>query len=364
MAKKQHFIPQKLINTIIQRYGGGHRWEKDKAQSRNDLIWFSEKGGCSLTINQMWEGKNGQFPYIEVHISDFDGNIYRKDRYDYTDTSQTNVEFAYVDENGVIYDYFIDVGDSISRNKKVKNIKDLEKKLQSAQDRLEWMSARNSEMVNNAEKEFLHSPTYNKMLQEIEYLKALKCLCENHIYDIKKTMKSSNDTVRQIYNDNKAFYEHRTDDEYFIGITENWHAANEYIKLQNELRRLESVIEGQEQIIADRDNEISRLQEVISGDDAKSMLSASQNRVSQLESELSLLRQQTANSDSNAIIEQNIEQLKTKRKPGRPAKIGDDKTSTVLELKKNGNSIRSIAKNVGISVGAVHRIIKMNKDNE
>lgn len=67
--------------------------------------------------------------------------------------------------------------------------------------------------------------------------------------------------------------------------------------------------------------------------------------------------------ESMRIIEQNIKQsneLKkaARKKQGAPRRIDDRKVALMCELHKKGHSIREISKQVGCSVGSVHRILK------
>lgn len=69
--------------------------------------------------------------------------------------------------------------------------------------------------------------------------------------------------------------------------------------------------------------------------------------------------------ESIQIIEQNIEQsneLKkaARKKQGAPRRIDDRKVALMCELHKKGHSIREISKQVGCSVGSVHRLLKQN----
>lgn len=70
--------------------------------------------------------------------------------------------------------------------------------------------------------------------------------------------------------------------------------------------------------------------------------------------------------ESMQIIEQNIEQsneLKkvARKKQGAPRRIDDRKVALMCELHKKGHSIREISKQVGCSVGSVHRLLNENK---
>lgn len=93
-----------------------------------------------------------------------------------------------------------------------------------------------------------------------------------------------------------------------------------------------------------------------------------EKRIKELEEQVSDLATTTLPTDKAvAIIEQNIEQekeIKAPKKSGRPPKIDSQKMALVVELKANGHSMRDIAEQLNISVGSVHRYIKMNEKNK
>lgn len=504
MANRKHFLTKKLINFIIQKYGGGHRWTLREDISERDIVTYTSNEGRMLTINLMWEGKENQFPYIEIHITDKEGMIIRKDRYDYSNTDKTRIEFVYTEEHGHFYDEFRKVGVTIMarpRQSKEAKIKELEKRLADTMKWLEETQKRNAVLVEQAEQEFLNSPTHYQMQQEIEFYKSLNKLNDINLANAKKHTMRADENLRQVYEDNKRMCEHEGDTDYWIGITECWREAKEYEKLREEIRELKGKIEQKEQAIADRDDEIRRLQWVIAKDVDKVQLSVSQERIVQLESEVEMLkstpttapsetttseqsseeletlrkenqelrervneeskqnreywqqirklegevsRQKTLRTNlkhekrsveidlenermkkydqyipedaasyqamvhdlrfyknlceqqteyrhtlerrireleeqvSNlattlptdeavAIIEHNIEQakeIKSPKKSGRPPKVDSQKMALIVELKANGHSIRSIAEQLNMSVGNVHRYIKMNEKSE
>ena len=478
MANRNHFLAKKLINFIIQKYGGGHRWSLREDISERDIVTYTSNDGRMLTINLMWEGKENQFPYIEVHITDSNGMIIRKDRYDYSNTDKTRIEFVYTEEDGHFYDEFRKVGVIMARPRQSKEakIKELEKRLADTMKWLEDTQKRNAVMAEQAEQGFLNSPTYYQMQQEIEFFKSLSKLNDIHLASAKKQTMRADEHLRQVYEDNKRMCEHEGDTEYWIGITECWREAKEYEKLREEIRELKGKVEQQEQSIADRDDEIHRLQMVVgefkcenptttlpseqSSEETENLRKENQElteenkelsrqvseyrqqirklegevsrqktlrmnlkhekrsveielenermkkydqyvpedaasyqamvhdlrfykdlceqqteyrqtlerRIKELEEQVSDLATTTLPTDEAvAIIEQNIEQakeIKAPKKSGRPPKVDSQKMALIVELKANGHSIRSISEQLNMSVGSVHRYIKMNEKTE
>lgn len=346
-------------------------------------------------------------------------------------------------------------------------------KLQSELDNYKkWLQeseARNKKMREQAENSFLNSATYCQMMEKIGFIEALNNLNQSHIKHLESQKKKVDESIQQVFADNKAMMEHYKEDgeenSYFIGLTENWHEAKEYTKLKSEIADLKGKVEGLETLLKDRDTEINRLQGVV-GElrhkiatttapsdhtedlqkkieilckenqelrDAKNKAESEvsrqrtlrmnvksdlrqvereletermkkyeqyvpedaasyqamvhdlefyknlceqqtdyrqtlERRIRELEEQVSNLATTTLPTDEAvAIIEQNIEQakeIKAPKKSGRPPKIDSQKMALVIELKANGHSMRSIAEQLNISVGSVHRYIKMNEKSE
>lgn len=149
------------------------------------------------------------------------------------------------------------------RKTKEARIQELEKELNTYKEYVERISARNAELVAAEEGTFLHSPTYLQMQEEIKFLKNLEKLNQIHLASTKAQVIKADDACRQIYEDNKRLTSEHTDRSYFIGITENWRSAQEYQELKGENASLQGKIEQKEIAIADRDAEITRLQDEI-----------------------------------------------------------------------------------------------------
>lgn len=144
-------------------------------------------------------------------------------------------------------------------------------KLQSELDNYKkWLQeseARNKKMREQAENSFLNSATYCQMMEKIGFIEALNNLNQSHIKHLESQKRKVDESIQQIYTDNKAMMEHYKEDgeenPYFIGLTENWHEAKEYTKLKSEIADLKGKVEGLETLLKDRDTEINRLQGVV-----------------------------------------------------------------------------------------------------
>lgn len=254
MAKKKHFITQKMINTIIQKYGGGHKWSLREDISEHSIVTYTDIKGRMLTINLMWEGKQGQFTYIEVHITTTDGIIYRRDRYDFKDTEYKVIEFVYTEENGHYYETFRKVGETMARATKESKIKELEKRLEEMTGYYEQVTKRNAEMAERGEESFLNSPTYYQMQEQLDFYKRIADLNQMHIDSQKKWGYRQADKVQQVYEDNKRLME-QAGEEYHIGCMVR--EETEYERLREEIRELKGALDGKNLNLVARDKMIA-----------------------------------------------------------------------------------------------------------
>lgn len=92
-----------------------------------------------------------------------------------------------------------------------------------------------------------------------------------------------------------------------------------------------------------------------------------EKRIQELENQVMELTSDMPVKKAASIIEQNIEQdklIKPAKTVGRPPKVDNHKVALILELKAAGHSIRAIARQLRISVGTVHRFIKLNNEKQ
>lgn len=465
------FLTQDEISKLLKNYGGGYRWKlnKDLSQKSDQKVYMDASDGM-LTINRKWD-KETDTSYVMVHISDASGKIYRKDRWNFfPDVRQLYFDYS-IDKDGN-YDMELkrlDGGNMAKRQSKTQSkTQRLQSELNNYKKWLQESEARNQKMREQAENSFLNSATYCQMMEKIGFIEALNNLNQSHIKHLESQKRKADESIQQIFTDNKAMMEHYKEDgeenPYFIGLTENWHDAKEYTNLKSEIADLEGKVEGLNTLLKDRDDEITRLQGVVGelrhkitttapsdhADDLQKQIdelykenqelreaknkaesevsrqrtlrmnvksdlrqverelesermkkydqyvpedAASyqamvhdlnfykdlceqqtdyrqtlERRIRELEEQVSDLATTTLPKDKAvAIIEQNIEQakeIKVPKKSGRPPKIDSQKMALVVELKANGHSMRSIAEQLNISVGSVHRYIKMNEKLE
>uniref|UniRef100_UPI003FF107F1 hypothetical protein n=1 Tax=Roseburia sp. TaxID=2049040 RepID=UPI003FF107F1 len=145
---------------------------------------------------------------------------------------------------------------------KDQRIKELEKQCTNFMEAIDRVTKRNAELVAAEENTFLHSPTYIQFCEEIKFIKACRKLDEVEIARLKGKIPRMDDSLRNLYQDNKEMLEHSNqgDCEYFIGITQNWHEAFEYRNQSDEIHRLNGEVEQLKFVLEQRDREIERLQ--------------------------------------------------------------------------------------------------------
>lgn len=150
--------------------------------------------------------------------------------------------------------------DIMPRETKDAKIARLEKTISMYEESYEILSKQNKELTDAEEGTFLHSPTYLQMKEQFDFVKNLLELTEINLANQKKAAMKVDDTIRQIYEDNKNLVAEKANEEYFVGITENYHAAKEYMKLKDENLRLSAKVETLKESIKEREEEIERLQ--------------------------------------------------------------------------------------------------------
>lgn len=206
-------------------------------------------------------------------------------------------------------------------------IKRLQHELDMCNSNMEALYNANQKLVEQAEQDFLNSPTYQQMRDRITFLESVVKLDEYHIQSLKADMQKIDDKTRQIYEDNRKLVENKDNTEYFIGITENYHDAEEYMELRHQILNEKGKVDGLKLSLSDRDNEIVRLQ----------------GNITELKKEKK--------------AERINEHINEHRKKGRPFEVTDSDRQRIRKLREDGYSIRAIASQVGFSIGTVHKIL-------
>ena len=259
-------------------------------------------------------------------------------------------------------------------------------------------------LQENGEHSFLNSPTYLQMQEKIRFLESSAKLSEAGRISVEGRWSRYSDYDSKLLEDNKAFLEHEGETDYFVGIMDCYRDLLEINKYKNEAAAAMGRIQGYKDIISERDAEIERLQKELaecqfklaSGSAGDAHITVSDDivyeqksreeshhlsKIANLEEQISYYKKQLENSEKdNQKLRERVEALHSENKPfretlenvrenkavrnkskgGRPAKITDEQKATIIELKRNGFTIREIAAEVAVSVGTVHRICKEN----
>lgn len=376
MPASKSKIGRKIITAIINEYGGSTRYShNDKI---TDGLVYDDKInlGAMLSIDtKLDRDKNAK--YIEVRLTDSKGKISQTDRYEvmfegtelYKVSSQRKgQEVEYIDEK-IAY-----IGSNARKSRK-----ETEQKLRELSAQNKMLMEANERLLANSEQQFLNSSTYVEMLERISYLESVNRFNESALAEAEARVLKTTDEINQIYEDNKQFITNKDDEGYFVGITENWHAAWEYEKLKQEVNRLKGNISSKSVLMIQRDNEIKKLQSEIARLKKELADKPGLNETAQepIEDEQDIIKNdtnvraiamsvpvETAISDSQLEqIEKEILDRKMKRaagykKRGRKAIITDEVKYLIIKLHQKGFSYKDISVQVGFSVGTVHAVVK------
>lgn len=397
MPKKKYFLTQVELTKLLKNYGGGYRWTHDKKLSQSGSVTYTDAQNNMLTINQLWD-KDTDKPYVMVHISDSTGRIYRKDKWDWFETIR-QLHFDWTLQGGEYDLEFKSIeGDKMAKKKRQSYTQELKAQIESQKDiiaerdkeieRLQCIiadlqqnqpaTAPSEDMQRKLDNAIWHRDQYKndynkekdksqKLAEEIEHLKLQ--LAEEPTTD------------------------HISDDELDSDIKykEPWYGSYtsmgeaELIKRlhfertisqrrQRQIKELKKQVNDKKYAQYVQEDAITYNEALSKAKYAEIWLERFQeyNKVAHKKNE-ELQRQLTelasaslTPEESMQIIEQNIEQsneLKkaARKKQGAPRKIDDRKVALMCELHKKGYSIREISKQVGCSVGSVHRLLNENK---
>lgn len=397
MPKKKYFLTQAELAKLLKNYGGGYRWTHDKKLSQSGSVTYTDAQNNMLTINQLWD-KDTDKPYVMVHISDSTGRIYRKDKWDWFETIR-QLHFDWTLQGGEYDLEFKSIeGDKMAKKKRQSYTQELKAQIESQKDiiaerdkeieRLQCIiadlqqnqpaTAPSEDMQRKLDNAIWHRDQYKndynkekdksqKLAEEIEHLKLQ--LAEEPTTD------------------------HISDDELDSDVKygEPWYVAYESKSKSELAKRLHFV----ETISQRRQRQIQELKRQVNDkkygqyvqEDALTYNEAlaradraetiaeqyleynkdAHKKNEELQRQLTELASASLTpEESMRIIEQNIEQsneLKkaARKKQGAPRRIDDRKVALMCELHKKGHSIREISKQVGCSVGSVHRLLNENR---
>ena len=143
---------------------------------------------------------------------------------------------------------------------KRRNFQTVKKELDDYKKWLAQSEARVAKLEQVREDSFINSALYLQMKEDLDWKEKLLKSYEINIKSLRGEKKKIDEEFKQALRDNYKFMEHDGESDYFIGISENFHDAEEYIQLKNQKLEAEGKAEELNNMIAERDKEIERLQ--------------------------------------------------------------------------------------------------------
>lgn len=156
----------------------------------------------------------------------------------------------------------------MAKQTKSDRISELEKKVAAYEALMKTHEQNDGKFIDAAEETFLKSPSYMQMKERILTLERMNALSEYIATTTKKNAKRMDATIQRIYEDNKKLTEKQASVEYFVGLTQNQHKAEQYTALQDQITDLKATLEVKDQLLAEKDEEIRRLQALLAEKEA------------------------------------------------------------------------------------------------
>lgn len=397
MPKKKYFLTQAELAKLLKNYGGGYRWTHDKKLSQSGNVTYTDAQNNMLTINQLWD-KDTDKPYVMVHISDSTGRIYRKDKWDWFEMIR-QLHFDWTLQGGQYDLEFKSIeGDKMAKKKRQSYTQELKAQIESQKD---IIAERDKEIerlqgiIADLQQNQPAIAPSEDMQRELDEAIRMRNWYKNHYKEeCDKSQKLAEEVEHlKLQLAEEPTTDHISDDELDSDVKygEPWYVAYESKSKSELAKRLHFV----ETISQRRQRQIKELKKQVNDkkyaqyvqEDALTYNEAlaradraetiaeqyleynkdAHKKNEELQRQLTELASASLTpEESMQIIEQNIEQsneLKkaARKKQGAPRRIDDRKVALMCELHKKGHSIREISKQVGCSVGSVHRLLNENK---
>lgn len=397
MPKKKYFLTQAELAKLLKNYGGGYRWIHDKKLSQSGSVTYTDAQNNMLTINQLWN-KDTDKPYVMVHISDSTGRIYRKDKWDWFETIR-QLHFDWTLQGGQYDIEFKSIeGDKMAKKKRQSYTQELKAQIESQKDiiaerdkeieRLQGIiadlqqnqpaTAPSEDMQRKLDNAIWHRDHYKNEYYE-ERDKSQKLAEEIELLKLQLAEEPTTDHISDDELDSDIKYK-----EPWYGSYTSMGEAELIKRLhfertisqrrQRQIKELKKQVNDKKYAQYVQEDAITYNEALSKAKYAEIWLERFQeyNKVAHEKNE-KLQRQLTelasaslTPEESMQIIEQNIKQSNelnkaARKKQGAPRRIDDRKVALMCELHKKGHSIREISKQVGCSVGSVHRLLNENK---
>lgn len=404
MPKKKYFLTQAELAKLLKNYGSGYRWTHDKKLSQSGSVIYTDAQNNMLTINQLWD-KDTDKPYVMVHISDSTGRIYRKDKWDWFETIR-QLHFDWTLQGGQYDIEFKSIeGDKMAKKKRQSYTQELKAQIEEQKDiiaerdkEIERLQGIIADLQQNQPATAPSEDMQRKLDDAIWHRDYYKERYEREYDDYKKECDKSQKLAEEVEHLKLQLAEepttdHISDDELDSDVKygEPWYVAYEskskselakrlhFVKTisqrrQRQIQELKKQVNDKKYAQYVQEDALTYNEALARADRAETIAEQyleynkdAHKKNEELQRQLTELASASLTpEESMQIIEQNIEQsneLKkvARKKQGAPRRIDDRKVALMCELHKKGHSIREISKQVGCSVGSVHRLLNENK---
>lgn len=239
-------------------------------------------------------------------------------------------------------------------------IKELNHEIKRLKMELAEKRAYNKKLIQNGEQSYLNSSTYYQMQEYITFLENSNKSFEESIKSIRTKSEITNAEWTRLHAENQEFCENKINSDYWIGIADNIYDAKAKKKSEEKIISLESQINAQSEQIKQRDTEIERLKKLV-GELKESTTTATTPSEQSFDPDYD---KYVKKIEEIKEIEQRVEimrqikheSMKTDGR-GRP-RLNDSKIEMVMTLRKQGLSVREIAKELNVGVATVHKYMK------
>lgn len=221
----------------------------------------------------------------------------------------------------------------------LKQIEELRESLRLAHEANDRLIKQNSILIDNADKEFENSCTYTQMKKEIDTLNLYLKTRDNTIKTYQNRCVKGEETIQELKIENKRLN------------SEIVHVIADKNNLSIELDKVNKSIELDNKFYKDNETMKNKLDEtLILSTQKTSKILKLEKEIEEYRSIVKRLEEELKNND--------VQKIKNERNAGRKSKIDDDIIRAITMLKLQNKSVRAISKEIGLSVGTVHKIIK------
>jgi hypothetical protein len=154
------------------------------------------------------------------------------------------------------------VGNTLRKKQEI--IKQQEKQIKQYEELLMAISKENREIREREDLLFHDSPDFIEMTERIKWFSSLNSFNEKALAVERSRRLIFDEETRQVYIDNKRLIEEKTNEEYFVGITEYQHGAEDWMHMKKNILKLQGKIAQLKEVLENRENKIKELQKELS----------------------------------------------------------------------------------------------------